>query len=66
MEKLKKVFEAHNFTNIDGNLDELVEVGKTRISMMFDETPALMDAINKETDYTAYVDETTDFIVIEK
>lgn len=66
MNKLEKIFNAHGFTNVDGNLDELQEKGKTKISMQFEETPALMDAINKETEYTAYVDDSTDYIVIEK
>lgn len=66
MEKLIKILEENNFINWDEIIGELKEEGETKISMMFDETPDLLDPINKLSDFLAYIDPSTDFLIIEK
>ncbi|WP_430534484.1 hypothetical protein [Listeria rocourtiae] len=63
-EKLKEVLEQCGF-GIEV-LEELEETGKTKISMQHDGTPALMDAINEQTEYVAELSPSTDFIIISK
>ncbi|MBC1419895.1 helix-turn-helix domain-containing protein [Listeria fleischmannii] len=65
-EQLEQIFNRFNFHNVEFELDELRENSKTKISMGYDETPELMKTINEETDYTAYIDISTDYVVIEK
>lgn len=63
-EQLEKIFNAHGFTNVASNLDELQEKGKTKITMMYDKTLDLKDPINKLKKFEAYIDSSTDFLVI--
>lgn len=66
LEKMSALFKRFGFYNIDLELDELRDGKSVKFPMMYDNTPELMEAINRETDYTAYLDASTDFIIIEK
>lgn len=64
MERLQKVLERYGFNT--SLLDELQENGEVKLSMQFEKTPILMQAINEETDYQAVLSDDTNNIIISK
>lgn len=65
LEKLQNLFSEFGF-NSEMMLEELEENGCTSLSMEYDETPDLMESINSQTDFKAYLSPSTDKIIIER
>lgn len=65
LEKLQILFSEFGF-NGEIMLEELEENGCTSLSMEYGETPDLMESINSQTDFSAYLSPSTDKIIIER
>ncbi|EPQ8037776.1 hypothetical protein IA826_02300 [Listeria seeligeri] len=66
MTDIKAIFKKHGYTNVENEIDDLIEGYEVHFDMNDDHITDLANDINATKDFIAYLDNSTDFMIIEK